>query len=150
MIKYTCPQCNRTIQLANIRKIVFCSCGGIAHNPEWAGKPVALYGPGDAMKEITQELGIHEKQECSCRSLRQKMNVWGVEGCRVPENHAWIVAQMQANATKYSWLETLQFAMAAVVSPLAFVIDPMDIYGSLVNEAIRRAEAASVSNPETP
>ena len=32
--EYTCPICKREFQLKNIRKRVFCPCGGVAHNPK--------------------------------------------------------------------------------------------------------------------
>ena len=96
-------------------------------------------GPGTELEMILKTLGVQAKIGCSCASIKNKMNQWGVSGCQDPVNLAWIVAQMEANAAKYSWLEKVQVAMSAAASPLAFVIDPLDIYGSLVNEAIRRA-----------
>jgi hypothetical protein len=86
-------------------------------------------------------IGVQEKADCNCKLVRRRMDEWGVSGCQDPANQAWIVAQMEANAARYSWLEKVQVAMSAAASPLAFVIDPLDIYGSLVREAIRRADA---------
>jgi hypothetical protein len=86
-------------------------------------------------------IGVQEKADCSCKLVRRKMDEWGVVGCQDPANLAWITSQMEANAAKYSWFEKVQVAMSAAVSPLAAVIDPLDIYGSLVREAIRRADA---------
>ena len=148
MIKYTCPQCNRTTQLVNIRKRVFCSCGGIAHNPEWVhqqsdrNKTQDEYGPGDAMADIIRDFGISEKQGCSCRSLRQKMNAWGVDGCE--QQRDWIVSQLEANAAKWSWLETLQIAASNAVNPLALSLAFRgNIYHALLDEAIQRSRLAS-------
>lgn len=96
-------------------------------------------GPGTELENMLKSLGVNPKIGCGCASVKRKMNYWGVAGCQDPANFAWIVSQMQANAAKYSWFEKVQVAMSAAASPLAFVIDPLDIYGSLVREAIRRA-----------
>lgn len=38
---YTCPICNREFQLKNVRKRVFCPCGGVAHNAKY-GEPLGV------------------------------------------------------------------------------------------------------------
>jgi hypothetical protein len=107
-------------------------------------------GPGTELQKILKLLGINPKISCGCESLKNKMNRWGVEGCQEAANFEWIISQMVANAAEYSWYEKVQAAMAAAVSTIAIRINPLDVYGSLIREAIRRSEAASVATPETP
>jgi hypothetical protein len=140
-----CPNCRRHFRQPTVFPF-YCRCGFVilaifntAELPE--KQPILNCGPGTEMLGLTKELGIIEKPNCSCRAVAKKMDEWGVVGCQDPANLAWIIVQMQANAAKYSWLEKLQVAMSAAASPLALVIDPLDIYGSLVREAIRRADA---------
>jgi hypothetical protein len=58
-------------------------------------KPKTL-GVGDVLTGIMKELGIREKENCSCKSTAAKMNQWGVEGCE--QNREWIVQQLESNA----------------------------------------------------
>lgn len=137
MIEFTCPHCGASHHLKNIRKRVFCSCGGVAHNPDWIGKPISLYGPGDAMAELIAELGVREKPACSCQSLQRKMNELGVEGCE--KQRDWIVQQLEANAVKWSWLEKLQIAASNVTNPLALSLAFRgNVYHALLDIAIDR------------
>lgn len=102
--------------------------------------PMCKGVPGTQMLKLTKELGVIEKPNCTCRAVAKKMDAWGTEGCSLPENHAWIVEQIRANAAKWTWAEKIGIAMRAATSDLMLVIDPLDIYGSLVKEAIRRAD----------
>ena len=137
MIQYTCPQCETQYVLKNTRKRVFCSCGGIAHNPEWNGKPTSSYGPGDAMGEITKELGIPEKTGCGCNQLATKMNTLGIEGCESKREE--LKKELACNGHKYSWLETLKIAATNMSNPMAIAFGISgDVYGAMLDEAIRR------------
>jgi hypothetical protein len=99
-----------------------------------------ISGPGTELKAMLDALGVKERADCNCKLVRRNMDQWGVAGCQEPANFDWIVTQLKANAAKYSWFEKVQVAMSAAASPLALVIDPLDVYGSLVREAIRRAD----------
>jgi len=139
MIEYTCPQCGTLHHLKNIRKRVFCHCGGIAHNPEWFGVSALSYGPGDAMTEITKELGLQEKQGCYCRTLAKRMNEWGIDGCE--KNREYIVNELQCNAEKYSLTEKVLAVVKNIHKPLAFSLAISgDVYNSVLDEAIRRTK----------
>jgi len=152
--RFHCPRCNRLLRSPKLYPL-HCPCGNvILGGPE--GQPLVyercVLGtgtPGTKLREIMRDLGVEEKPNCSCKLVARKMDAWGVEGCSLPKNHAWIVEQIRANAAKWTWAEKLGIAMRAATSELMLVIDPLDVYGSLVNEAIRRA-AASASTPETP
>lgn len=139
MIKYICPQCNTEHHLKNIRKRVFCSCGGIAHNPEWAGVSASSYGPGDAMTEITREFGLQEKQGCYCRTLAKKMNEWDIDGCE--QNREYIVSELKCNAEKYSLTEKVLATIRNIHKPFAISLAISgDVYNSVLDEAIRRTK----------
>jgi hypothetical protein len=141
-----CPSCQRPFRQPTVFPFR-CRCGHIFADGNSATltltKPKPTGGPGTELKKILDELGFKQKPSCPCAEVQAKMDQWGADGCQEPANLAWIIAQMEANAAKYSWLEKVQVAMSAAASPLAFVINPMDIYGSLVREAIRRAKSKS-------
>jgi hypothetical protein len=67
-----------------------------------------------------------------------KMNRWGVDGCR--EHRAEIIAHLKAAYQETSWADFATASAKAIASGLAFSINPLDPFGSLVDEAIRRAE----------
>lgn len=102
-------------------------------------------GPGTELEKILKLFGINPKIGCGCKSIKNKMNRWGVDGCRVPENHAWIVERLTANAQKYSWRETITAATNLALHPSlwsAHFLIRMAIDGwidALIKEAIRRA-----------
>lgn len=104
-----------------------------------AQQPRHTKGVGDHLKDVTAELGITMKQGCSCASLAAEMNRRGPDGCRAKRDK--LVAEMVKNAQRYSWGDVAWAAVNAVKTGLAWHINPLDPYGSLLDEAIRRAEA---------
>lgn len=68
-----------------------------------------------------------------------KMNRWGTAGCR--ERREEIVTHLQKQAEKFGWTGLLYVAARTIGSGLAFRLSLIDPIGSLVDEAIRRAEA---------
>lgn len=105
-----------------------------------AQQPRRTKGVGDHLKDVTAELGITMKQGCSCASLAAEMNRRGPDGCRAKREK--LVAEMVKNAQRYSWGDVAWAAVNAVKTGLAWHINPLDPYGSLLDEAIRRAETA--------
>lgn len=67
------------------------------------------------------------------------MDEWGAAGCR--EHRAEIVGWLQEAREKYGWSSRLTAGLRSVTSGLVFRIRLTDPLGSLVDEAIRRAEA---------
>lgn len=63
------------------------------------------------------------------------MDIWGCDGCR--ENRDTIIGWLQDAAGKASWGEWWAFVKA--VSGREW-FRPLEAYGSIVDEAIRRAE----------
>lgn len=104
---------------------------------------VVATGPGTEMFQITKELGITEKPNCTCRATAKKMDELGIDGCELQRE--WIVQQLEANAAKWSWLEKLQIAANNVTNPLALSIAFRgNTYHALLDEAIARAKAKAI------
>ena len=101
-------------------------------------QPRRTKGVGDHLKDVTAELGLTMKQGCNCASLAAEMNRRGPDGCRAKREK--LVAELENNAKKYSWGDVARAAVNAVKTGLAWKINPLDPYGSLLDEAIRRAE----------
>lgn len=99
-------------------------------------------GPGSQLWRLLKSLGVRHTPTCPCLGFAERMNAWGVAGCRLAR--AEIVEHMRTHAQAYGWGTFVQAAGRAVLTGLAWRIDLTDPYGSLVDEAIRRAEAASV------
>lgn len=112
-------------------------------------EPVAVYGPrqylpskarpGSELKAIFKALGI---SACvACKLLAKQMNRWGVDGCR--DNRDYIIEQLTKRMDELGMGERLVIAARGVATGLAFKLDLADVVGSLVDEAIRRAEQAT-------
>lgn len=91
--------------------------------------------PGSELHELLQALGVEMPAECPCRDRIQQMDVWGAEGCRA--KRAEIVEWLRESQREAGWLATLQAGLSAIRQPWFRALDPL---GSIVNEAIRRAE----------
>lgn len=139
-----CPSCQRPFRQPTVLPF-YCRCGFVVESLSNEVQPinevqVIVGGPGTEMLAITKELGITEKPNCSCRATAKKMNELGIEGCE--KQRDWIVAQLEANAAKWSWLEVLQIAASNVTNPLALSIAFRgNIYHALLDEAISRAKS---------
>ncbi len=93
-------------------------------------------GPGTELHRLLESVGI-KAQGCGCMDVAADMDRLGVAGCR--KNRDKLVAYLKAQADKRSWWEKVKAAGLAVATGLAFRLDPADVFGSLVDEAIRRA-----------
>lgn len=96
-------------------------------------------GPGTELKYLIGTMGIAERIGCDCNRKAQQMDLWGIEVCK--EKRDTIVGWMHNGAKAWGWADKIKAAAKAVKSGLAFKLDPTDPYGSLIDEAIRRAEA---------
>jgi hypothetical protein len=104
-------------------------------------------GVGDRMKEMTEELRLKMKEGCSCKALRNEMNRLGPKGCR--RDRTRLVKALKKNAERYNWRDTLKAAVSAAGNAVSSAVhmrriwipNPLDPYGSLLDEAIRRTEA---------
>lgn len=112
-----------------------------AQAPNAKQAPVPIGGPGSELKALISSLGIQPKPECGCNKLAAEMDAWGVAGCRARFHE--IVGRIQDNAAAWGWslaLSAPKVAVNAVTTGLAWKLNALDPIGSLVTEAIRRAE----------
>lgn len=101
--------------------------------------PLMSGGPGTELRRLLLELGITTSDGCLCAARATQMDAWGAGGCR--EHREEISTWLREAASKRSWPEFLFSAVRAVSSGALSWIDPSNPYGSIVDEAIRRAES---------
>lgn len=98
------------------------------------------HGPGTELKALLESLGAKANAGCSCNQKAAEMDAWGVSGCR--ERRDEIKQFLRDNAAERGWFEKAKAAALATAQGLAFQLNFSDIYGSLVDLAIQRAEAS--------
>jgi hypothetical protein len=102
-------------------------------------RPTPTEGPGTELTAILASLGITAAVGCDCKEKAAQMNRWGVDGCR---KHFWeIVGWLKDGQGRWGWTDYLRAAVLAVITGLAFQLDPTDPFPGILTEAIRRAEA---------
>jgi hypothetical protein len=107
--------------------------------PALPAPPPMPKGPGTELKRIFSDLGINSSPDCACNAKANEMDIWGVQKCR--ENVDNIVQWLRENQEKYTWKDRIAAAAKAVTTGLAFKLNILDPFPSLVAEAIARAEA---------
>ena len=145
--RHQCPKCGHITApiLATSADKVLCRCHRqppgaerpvVKHSPTFIDPSLAIVkeGPGTELKNLLAELGITGPQGCGCESKAQRMNRWGVEGCR--ERFETIRGWLVESRGKATWAETIRAGMAVVVRGINFT----DIESELVRIAIERAE----------
>jgi hypothetical protein len=103
------------------------------------------YGPGTELKKMLASMNINPSPSCDCNAKAALMDKNGVIWCR--ENRDMIVGWLKDGAPRWRWTDQITNALRAVASGLAFHLNPLDPFGSLVDEAIRRAEVAGAPRP---
>jgi hypothetical protein len=91
-------------------------------------------GPGTEMVKLLKENGADAAWCEGCKGRALAMDAWGVKGCQ--ERRAEIVDWLKTAAAEKSWLEKAGVAWSLSQHPW---FDPLDPFGCLVDEAIRRA-----------
>lgn len=101
-------------------------------------------GPGTELKRLLEGYGVKASASCGCHAYAAKMDRWGAAGCR--EKRTEIVKYFGQKVRGADWRAKLTAVTRAVSDALTggFVPDPRDVAGSLVDEAIRRADAEVV------
>jgi hypothetical protein len=99
-------------------------------------------GPGSQLwNMLADDFGIDHKPNCPCLSTAERMNSLGPEGCK--ENRRELIRAIKEGKALYSWRETVFAAIKGTASgAIISYINPFDPLGSLIDEAVRRAEAA--------
>ena len=107
-------------------------------------QPILLWppghGPGTELKRILKSLGIEPSPSCDCRARADQMDMWGVAGCR--DNRTQVITWLRDGHARWGWKDKLAAAARAVQNGLAFKLNPLDPFPSLVDEAVQRAEVA--------
>jgi hypothetical protein len=89
---------------------------------------------GHELHALLAELGSQPTSGCGCAAKAAQMNAWGIDGCR--DHREDIVEWLKEAYTHATWLETIRAGWRGL-----WVVNPLEPFGSLVDEAIRRAEA---------
>lgn len=108
-----------------------------------AAPPRPASGPGTELKALLASFGVTEATGCGCSDRAVEMDRHGPAWCRA--NRATIAGWLRESAAKRTWAERLAAGARAVAS--GFVPHPLDVYGSLVDEAVRRHEARAAGGP---
>ena len=99
-------------------------------------KSCSVAPPGAQLHAILISIGLIESTGCHCDERAAEMNAWGPDGCR--EHREEIIGWLKESAGK---LSIAQQAKAFVMLAAETRWNPLDPFGSIVDEAIRRAEA---------
>lgn len=111
---------------------------GIPH-PNILQPPAPAEGPGTELEKILKAAGARSEQ-CGgvCQEWRDQMNRWGVEGCQLVTGRRAIINRLK-EATYKTWVtDQIKIGWSLSKEPWFRYDDPI---GSIVDEAIRRAEA---------
>jgi hypothetical protein len=159
-----CPKFSRTM---NPREYALCSgkCPEGQDCPDdlrqryrdlWAKGPkedaplhqtkTAKDGAGTALHLLLAEHGVVPGDSCKCKEHAHRMDSMGLRWCR--DNRQVLAQLLEVSGQAFGWSVFLKVAANAMKSGLVFRLNPLDVYGSLVGEAIRRAAEAGA--PETP
>ncbi len=89
--------------------------------------------PGLALKALLVEFQIVDDGDCGCDRHALQMNMWGENAA---EHRGEIIAWLKAAAGERGWGTKIAAGWKMKAEPWFNLLDP---YGSLVDEAIRRA-----------
>lgn len=106
-------------------------------DPSYVRPAFPTTGPGKELTGILKELGQTEAEDCGCTGHAAQMNLWGVDGCR--EHRDEIIGWLKESAAKAKLTKRQKFAIYRKARRLGIAIKLTDPFGSLVDEAIRRA-----------
>ena len=137
----------RRVRWWNERRV---GLGLAPHLPPAGGPPLRHapeHGPGTEQKQVIKELGFDE--DCAaCDSFARLMNLWGPAGCRRRRDE--IVAHLREKAAARGWAGKARAFARATAGGVIRDFKLADPYGSLVDEAIRRAEERQPPPPPAP
>jgi hypothetical protein len=130
---YRCQQCGGTFTHRQRDEQFSRRCG----EPD----PPPGFGPGTELTTmIRDELGVDAAGCKRCKWLAREMDLVGVEGVRLARDY--YASRLRENADNRGWGTMATAAVGSLKSGLALRLKPWDLYGSLVEEACRRAQSA--------
>lgn len=113
-------------------------------------KILAGTGPGSQLWLLLEAVSVRHTPTCPCLDFAERMNAWGPAGCRLARQE--IVDHLRDEQQRYGWARSIQAAARAATQAAAALaagrrpwLNPLDPYGSLLDEAIRRAEASEMN-----
>jgi hypothetical protein len=86
---------------------------------------------GTHLTALLKELGSEPTQSCACPAHAAQMDAWGIEGCE--RNRGEIIRWLEVAYNHSRLLEAMRIGWNGL-----FIINPLDPFNSLLNEAIRR------------
>lgn len=132
---FTCPNCRRDFQ---VRVFPFyCSCLWVyvdARDPGRRADVIPRPSVGRELTALLAELGLSYKPDCGCHAKAMAMDAWGPAGCVA--NRDLIIAWLEEAYETATWLEAIRAGWRG-----AWKLNPLDPFGSLLDEATRRVEA---------
>ena len=94
-------------------------------------------GVGSCMWKILDSIGIKHTANCPCLDWAERMNAWGPDLCN--KNRKQIIEHMKLSSKNYGWGDVARAIRKAIENKLIYKLNPLDPFGSLLNEAIRIA-----------
>lgn len=121
----------------------------LSRNPDdRPAEPVAGFsppeGPGTELKTILHSLGINPAPSCGCNAKAAQMDAWGIDGCEQSENFQTIVGWLRDGT--WTSLDLMSAAYKSVWTGLAWEINPLHPFESLVKLCIKRARETRDKN----
>jgi hypothetical protein len=97
-------------------------------------------GVGSQLWRMLEEIGVEHSATCECLAWAEMLNGWGVAGCRMARDE--IAIHLKQEAKKLGWKKLIWKSVEAAARNPGILrwIDLADVYGSIVDEAVRRAE----------
>jgi len=95
-------------------------------------------GPGTELHNLLEQLGFRldpKNLSCGCQSMIDKMNRWGVEGCKKENNRKEILEHLNKQKHLTPLGEKLKAGFKAITQGLPKTVE------NLLDEAIKKADA---------
>jgi hypothetical protein len=130
---FRCEACGGTAKHRDCDAVLSKRCGQEDPPPD--------HGPGTELTTmIRDELGVDADGCKRCKWLAREMDRVGVDGVRRARDY--YASRLRENADNRGWGTMATAAVGSLKSGLALRLKPWDLYGSLVDEACRRAQSA--------
>ena len=100
--------------------------------------------PGHELAILLRKINIMPVAGCRCKKMMERMNFWGVEGCKLHFDE--IVMTLEEDAQLYHWGSYVSAAAMTVLRMEFEMMVSIDItypFPGLVRLAIKRAESNS-------
>ncbi len=100
-------------------------------------------GVGTELKIMLNQLALVPRSGCECDAMADEMDALGVVGCR--RERPRLVAHLEKAYAKLGLSRRQEIELWLKAIPVWIVVNPLDPAGSLLDEAIRRAESKATA-----